>query len=208
MPSGDAARVLGISSRTLQRYVKAGLVIPDLVLASGQYRWDVARLREQINGLHSWTVTSVRPSAGPSVEPSAEPPVPPSAAPRPVLSSPDLAAELAIRLNEVAPAGFTVEAEDNQVTVRHLGELVGRSGAAEVLDSVEGTKSPVEAIERAARVILDTVRDYFVDISTRPWPGERSGADPGVLMSGSVLELWFGDRSAPVLTLRAIDLTP
>jgi hypothetical protein len=196
VPSGDAARVLGISSRTLQRYVKAGLVTPDLVLASGQYRWDVARLREQINGLHSWTVTSVRPSTEPS------------AAPRPVVSSPGLAAELAIRLNEVAPAGFTVEAENNQVTVRHLGELVGRSGAAEVLDSVEGTQSPVEAIERAARVILDTVRDYFVDISTRPWPGERSGADPGVLMSGSVLELWFGDRSDPVLTLRAIDLTP
>ena len=204
MPSGDAARVLGISSRTLQRYVKAGLVTPDLVLASGQYRWDVARLREQINGLHSWTVTSVRPSTEPAVGPA----VGPAVAPRPVVSSPDLAAELAIRLNEVAPAGFTVEAENNQVTVRHLGELVGRSGAAEVLDSVEGTQSPVEAIERAARVILDTVRDYFVDISTRPWPGERSGADPGVSMSGSVLELWFGDRSDPVLTLRAIDLTP
>jgi hypothetical protein len=200
VPSGDAARVLGISSRTLQRYVKAGLVTPDLVLASGQYRWDVARLREQINGLHSWTVTSVRPSAEPAVEPAV--------VPRPVVSSPDLATELAIRLNEVAPAGFTVEAENNQVTVRHLGELVGRSGAAEVLDSVEGTQSPVEAIERAARVILDTVRDYFVDTSTRPWPGERSGADPGVSMSGSVLELWFGDRSDPVLTLRAIDLTP
>ena len=192
MPSGAAARALGISSRTLQRYVKAGMVTPDLVLASGQYRWDVVRLREQINGLHSWTVTSVRPSA--------------ERAPRPVASSPGLAAELAIRLNEVAPDGFTVEAENAYVTVRHLGELVGRSGAAEYLDSVAGNQSPVEAIERAARVILDTVRDYFVDISTRPWPGERSGAEPGVVMSGSVLEMWFGDRSDPVLTLRALDL--
>lgn len=194
MPSGAAARALGISSRTLQRYVKAGMVTPDLVLASGQYRWDVVRLREQINGLHSWTVTSVRPAT--------------ERAPRPVASSPGLAAELAIRLNEVAPDGFTVEAENAYVTVRHLGELVGRSGAAEYLDSVAGNQSPVEAIERAARVILDTVRDYFVDISTRPWPGERSGADPGVVMSGSVLEMWFGDRSDPVLTLRALDLAP
>jgi hypothetical protein len=194
VPSGAAARALGISSRTLQRYVKAGMVTPDLVLASGQYRWDVVRLREQINGLHSWTVTSVRPAT--------------ERAPRPVASSPGLAAELAIRLNEVAPDGFTVEAENAYVTVRHLGELVGRSGAAEYLDSVAGNQSPVEAIERAARVILDTVRDYFVDISTRPWPGERSGADPGVVMSGSVLEMWFGDRSDPVLTLRALDLAP
>jgi len=195
VPSGDAARTLGISARTLQRYVKAGLVTPDLVLASGQYRWDVARLREQINGLHSWAVGSVRPETERS-------------APRPVASSPGLAAGLASRLNEVAPDGFTVEAENAYVTVRHLGELVGRSGAAESLDSVDGGQSPVEAIERAARVILDTVRDYFVDISTRPWPGERSGADPGVLMSGSVLEMWFGDRSDPVLTLRALDLAP
>lgn len=51
VPSGEAARALGISARTLQRYVKAGLVTPDLTLASGQYRWDVARLREQINAL-------------------------------------------------------------------------------------------------------------------------------------------------------------
>jgi hypothetical protein len=193
--SGVAARTLGISARTLQRYVKAGLVTPDLVLASGQYRWDVVRLRTQINGLHSWTAAGARPAAGHSPA-------------RPVASSPGLAAGLASRLNEVAPAGFTVEAENTYVAVRHLGELVGRSGAAQFLDSVDDSQSPVEAIERAARVILDTVQDYFVDISTRPWPGERSGADPGVLMSGSVLEMWFGDRRDPVLRLRALDLTP
>jgi len=51
VPSGDAARALGISSRTLQRYVKAGLVKPALTLASGQYRWNVTDLREQINAL-------------------------------------------------------------------------------------------------------------------------------------------------------------
>jgi DNA-binding transcriptional MerR regulator len=51
VPSPDAARVLGISARTLQRYVRRGLITPDLTLASGQYRWDVDRLREQINAL-------------------------------------------------------------------------------------------------------------------------------------------------------------
>jgi DNA-binding transcriptional MerR regulator len=47
----EAARQLGISARTIQRYVLAGLITPDLRLPSGRYRWDVDRLREQINSL-------------------------------------------------------------------------------------------------------------------------------------------------------------
>ena len=47
----EAAKQLGISSRTLQRYVAAGLIVPDLTLPSGRYRWDVAKLREQINAI-------------------------------------------------------------------------------------------------------------------------------------------------------------
>jgi DNA-binding transcriptional MerR regulator len=51
VPTPDAARALGISARTIQRYVKAGLITPDLRLPSGRYRWNVDRLREQINAL-------------------------------------------------------------------------------------------------------------------------------------------------------------
>jgi DNA-binding transcriptional MerR regulator len=47
----EAARQLGISARTLQRYVQAGYVKPDLRLPSGRYRWDVDNLRDQINSL-------------------------------------------------------------------------------------------------------------------------------------------------------------
>ncbi|MCO1654158.1 MerR family transcriptional regulator [Pseudonocardia humida] len=47
----DAARALGMSARTLRRYVVAGWITPDLTLASGQYRWDVEKLREQINNM-------------------------------------------------------------------------------------------------------------------------------------------------------------
>lgn len=47
----DAARALGISSRTLQRYVSKGVVTPEITLPSGQYRWDVAKLRAQIEAL-------------------------------------------------------------------------------------------------------------------------------------------------------------
>jgi DNA-binding transcriptional MerR regulator len=47
----DAARALGISPRTLQRYVRKGVVTPEITLPSGQYRWDVAKLRAQIEAL-------------------------------------------------------------------------------------------------------------------------------------------------------------
>lgn len=44
----EAARALGVSARTLQRYVKDGQVRPEITLPSGQYRWNVAKLRRQI----------------------------------------------------------------------------------------------------------------------------------------------------------------
>jgi predicted site-specific integrase-resolvase len=44
----EAARALGISARTLQRYVVNGQVTPEITLPSGQYRWNVPKLRRQI----------------------------------------------------------------------------------------------------------------------------------------------------------------
>ena len=52
--TGEAARALGISARTLQRYVQDGLVTPDVILPRPQrpqYRWNVARLREQVKSI-------------------------------------------------------------------------------------------------------------------------------------------------------------
>jgi predicted site-specific integrase-resolvase len=44
----EAARALGVSARTLQRYVRDGQVTPEITLPSGQYRWNVPKLRRQI----------------------------------------------------------------------------------------------------------------------------------------------------------------
>lgn len=49
--SAEAARRLGISPRTLQRWAKDGLVEPELRLPHGQLRWNVANLRQQIKDL-------------------------------------------------------------------------------------------------------------------------------------------------------------
>jgi predicted site-specific integrase-resolvase len=44
----EAAKALGVSARTLQRYVHDGHVTPEITLPSGQYRWNVTKLRRQI----------------------------------------------------------------------------------------------------------------------------------------------------------------
>jgi hypothetical protein len=52
VPTADAARQIGISSRTLARYAQQGVVRPAVVLPSGHLRWDVADLRRQLSELH------------------------------------------------------------------------------------------------------------------------------------------------------------
>lgn len=51
LTTGETARRLGLSRSTLQRYVKAGLIVPDLVSAGGHYRFDPEHVREQLRAL-------------------------------------------------------------------------------------------------------------------------------------------------------------
>lgn len=46
--TAEAARLLGVSRSTVQRYVKAGLLRPAHVLPSGHLRWDLDDLRRQL----------------------------------------------------------------------------------------------------------------------------------------------------------------
>lgn len=41
--------MIGVTSRTLTRYVEQGLIVPAVVLPSGHYRWDLDELGEQMN---------------------------------------------------------------------------------------------------------------------------------------------------------------
>lgn len=47
----QAAKALGISRRTLARYVEKGLITPTLRLPSRHYRWDLDDLRRQLRDL-------------------------------------------------------------------------------------------------------------------------------------------------------------
>ncbi|MGH3917378.1 MAG: helix-turn-helix domain-containing protein [Pseudonocardiaceae bacterium] len=44
----QAAEVLGVSGRTLARYVERGWLQPTVVLPSGHFRWDVQEIRRQL----------------------------------------------------------------------------------------------------------------------------------------------------------------
>lgn len=46
--TGEAARELNVSRRTLQRWLEDGIVQPTERTAGGHYRWDVDTLREQV----------------------------------------------------------------------------------------------------------------------------------------------------------------
>ncbi len=46
----DAARKIGVSSRTLARWARDSYVTPAIVTRGGQYRWDVDDLLRQLRG--------------------------------------------------------------------------------------------------------------------------------------------------------------
>lgn len=48
VPTGVAARSIGVARSTLVDWWRAGLVIPDAVTAGGHGRWDIEHLRRQL----------------------------------------------------------------------------------------------------------------------------------------------------------------
>jgi excisionase family DNA binding protein len=46
----EAAAAIGISLKTLQKYVREGRVIPTIRLPGGQMRWDLDSLKDQLRG--------------------------------------------------------------------------------------------------------------------------------------------------------------
>lgn len=48
VPTGDAAKAIGVAHSTLARWWKDGTVTPALVTAGGHARWDVEDLKAQL----------------------------------------------------------------------------------------------------------------------------------------------------------------
>jgi hypothetical protein len=52
----ELAKALGLSLRSVQRYIAAGKIVPDLTTPGGpggrgQHRWNIERVREQLRGV-------------------------------------------------------------------------------------------------------------------------------------------------------------
>lgn len=49
VPTGVAAKAIGVDRATLVRWWQRGFVEPDLITAGGHARWDVEQLKRQLN---------------------------------------------------------------------------------------------------------------------------------------------------------------
>lgn len=124
----------------------------------------------------------------------------------PLASSPQFASELATRLAEVIPAGFTVAADDVSVRLAHNGQVIGSTDMAELVEDSENFDDLPANLESAARAILSNVQDWIADTTAEPWPGERGLPDADAAVTDSILAMWWGARDNAVLALRPLDV--
>lgn len=120
------------------------------------------------------------------------------------VSSRDLAAALAARLDAVAPAGLRVIANGPEVTVYREDRVVGGSSASSILDE----SSDERHVETAGRSTISGIQDVFAEELTEPWPA-AVGEMPvlGVRVTGGVLRAWFGPEGSPVVSLAPFALS-
>lgn len=48
--TGALAKALGVSRAAVNRWVGTGLLVPDVTTPGGHHRWDLDRVREQLDG--------------------------------------------------------------------------------------------------------------------------------------------------------------
>lgn len=119
------------------------------------------------------------------------------------VSSHELAAALAARLDDLAPEGLRVLADGEQITVRRGASVLGGSAAPGILD--EGGDD--RQVETAARSTISAVQDVFAEELRSPWPAAAGSMPaPEARVDGGVLRAWFGDADEPVAALAPLAL--
>jgi SLT domain-containing protein len=53
LTTSELARALGLSLRSVQRYIRAGYITPELTTPGGHHRWRLDDVREQLRQLRS-----------------------------------------------------------------------------------------------------------------------------------------------------------
>ncbi len=119
-----------------------------------------------------------------------------------------LATELAERLNEVLPRGFTASAAGNEVRIQAPDGLGGNGWAG----AVDQDPDDVQLLHGAVWTVLSSAQDVVAETAGTPWPQVAGpGLDlalPGSRIHDQFLYVWFGEERAPALTLRPIGLAP
>jgi hypothetical protein len=118
------------------------------------------------------------------------------------VSSHDLAAALASRLDDVAPEGLRVIAEEGRISVSRGGSVVGGSAAPEILE--DDAEPHIETVTRSA---ISAIQDVFAEELKEPWPAVAGAMpDADVRIDGDRLIVWFGSQATPALVLAPLPL--
>ena len=121
-------------------------------------------------------------------------------------SSHKLAAALAQRLNEIAPAPFRLSAEEGRVNI-YVGDVLDtESFTPEIIE--DETRDLSEVLFTASWSVLSALQDVISELTRDAWPSTdgRTMALPDVRVDADAVHLWYGDERAPMIRLPAIRL--
>jgi hypothetical protein len=111
------------------------------------------------------------------------------------------------QLAEVMPAGWRVVIDDDILwLVGHQGKIAGSSAHWLIADALLEDEAVLGATQS-----LHQIQQEITEATTEPWParsaeGYRGFPEPDGELAGNELHLWFGEKTAPVLVLKPIDL--
>ena len=126
-----------------------------------------------------------------------------------------LAELLADRLTAIVPPGFHVEAADGMLWYsadqgRFPGQqgdyCVGRAGTHIRANLGVHGDTDADHLAGLAAQALDELQDYISEATHDPWPGTTAQPPPYARIHDAMLDLGYGDPSAPVLTCPPIPL--
>lgn len=118
------------------------------------------------------------------------------------VSSLNLAAAAANRLNDIAPAGFQIRAYDSDIVVYFNGTDIDTVPAAGILEDIDD-RTDEARLESALMAILEAVQDSICEQLHEPWPvgvNHEMGL-PDVRVEAGTARAWFGDEKDPVIEL-------
>lgn len=115
-----------------------------------------------------------------------------------------VAEALALRLREVVPPGYLIEADAGLIGICPAGSST--LWCAIDIAAVVDQGGDAEYFIRAACYFgLGTVQDMIMEHTTELWPGTVPTV-PGVAIESGMVRLWYGDENRTLLHLRAIEL--